>query len=138
MDTSNVYHSPNSGNHCKLELPLVVLFKKACESNTYIVGTYTKERAFQITAHLGTANFPASNGWIDLRGERTLFTELLSGNSRSVDPATIEDRKITKHCKEGIKCYDLCDIYTNKMRWPVFSICNLTKPSFLDIFVMAV
>jgi hypothetical protein len=55
---------------------------------------------------------------MNLRGERTLFTELYR-NSRSVDPATIEDRKITKTLQE-IKCYDLCDIYVKPMGWLVF------------------
>jgi hypothetical protein len=35
------------------------------------------------------------DGLTDLRGDTTLFTELLSGESRSVDPDTVEDWKPT-------------------------------------------
>jgi hypothetical protein len=48
----------------KLETALAAWFKQARESNASIDGTHIKEEALHIAAHLGTANFLASNGWI--------------------------------------------------------------------------
>jgi hypothetical protein len=62
-------------------------------SNASGDGTHLKE-ALHITAHLQIANFLASNGCTtDLRSDTTLFTELLSGESRSVDSETVQDWK---------------------------------------------
>jgi centromere protein B len=56
------HYDPNSFQ--KLESALVACFKQAHETNVSIDGTHLKEKAY-ITAHLGTAKFSASNGWIN-------------------------------------------------------------------------
>jgi hypothetical protein len=46
-----------------------------------------------IAPHLGIANFSASSGWIaDLRGDNIDY-RTLSGESRIIDPETVEDWK---------------------------------------------
>jgi hypothetical protein len=49
------------------------------------------------------------DGSSGLKGDATLFTEILISESRSVDPETIEDRK-NYQLLQQIEGYDLCDI----------------------------
>jgi hypothetical protein len=95
----------------KLESTLAAWFKQACEINASIDDTHLKEKALNITFPLGIANVLASlGGTTDLRGDATLFTELFSGESRSVDPESVEDWKNYRLLQE-IEGYALCNIY---------------------------
>jgi hypothetical protein len=84
---------------------------KACESNASIDGTHLKGEALHIVAHLKwpTSWLPVLVG-LHLRGNTTLFTELLSGESRSADQETVEGWRSYQLLQE-IKGYDPCDIY---------------------------
>jgi hypothetical protein len=66
-------HSPLG----KLVSPLAVWFNQAHKCNAFIDRTHLKEKALHVTACLGIANFPASNGWVNrFKKHTTLFTEL--------------------------------------------------------------
>jgi hypothetical protein len=79
--------------HCWRNWNLLLLYgsSKHMRGNVSIDGTYLKEKALHIVAHLGMANFSASDGCIDRfkRRPNTVY-RILSGESRSVDSETIE------------------------------------------------
>jgi hypothetical protein len=92
----------------KLEFALAVWFKQARENKASIGGTHHKEKALHITAHLGITSFSdCKDGLTDVKGDT--FVELLSCESRSVDPETVEDWKSCQLLLE-IEGYNLCDI----------------------------
>jgi centromere protein B len=78
----------------KLESALSSWFKQARENNASIDGNHLKEKALHIAAHLGIANFSASNRWINrFKRRANIVYKTLSSESRSVDPETVEDWK---------------------------------------------
>jgi hypothetical protein len=62
-ERKSLKHSPLE----KLESALAAWFKQVHESSASTDGTHLKEKALHIIACLGTANFSASNGWINRR-----------------------------------------------------------------------
>jgi centromere protein B len=59
----------------KLESALAAWFNHACESDASTDGTHLKEKTLHIAAHLGIANFSASNGWINKYKRREQYIQ---------------------------------------------------------------
>jgi hypothetical protein len=72
----------------------------------------------------------------DLGGDTTLFTELLSGESRNVDPETVEDWRNSHYCKEQKVVTTV--IYIKLTRPVYFSTHILATLSLFKIFTMVV
>jgi hypothetical protein len=78
----------------ELESTLAAWFKQSCEGNASIDGTHLKEEVLHISIYLGLVKFSASNGWIDtFKRRHNVVYRTQSGESRSVDPETLEDWK---------------------------------------------
>jgi hypothetical protein len=84
-----------------------------------------------ITAHLGTANSLASNGWTDRFKRDNIVYRNLSGESRSVDPETVEDwiNDQLLHETEG---YDLRDTHNADETSPFFNLQPSKTFTFRD------
>jgi hypothetical protein len=117
----------------KPESSLAAWFKQARESNASIDGTHLKEKALHITTRLWIADFSAYSGWSDRfkKGHNNVYWTL-SGEGKSVDPETVEDRKNYWLLRE-IEAYELCDIYIMLMRHVYFSVYILTRPSLFEV-----
>jgi hypothetical protein len=122
----------------KLETALTAWFKQERKSNASIDGTHIKEEALHIAAHPGTPNFLASkDGSIDLRRDTILITELLSGESRSVDPDTVKDCKNYRLLHE-IEGYDPCHIYNADHTSLFFNLQPSNTLTFKEIFAVVI
>lgn len=94
----------------ELEDILVKWFKEARAANVPINGTILREKALEIAERLGgLKDFTASNGWIDrMKKRHDLVYRSLSGESSSVDEATIEEwKKNLPNLTKGYKPKDI-------------------------------
>ena len=94
----------------ELEAILLKWFKEARAANVPVNGTILREKALEIADRLvGLENFTASNGWIDrMKKRHNLVYRSLSGESSSVDEATIEEwKKNLPNLTKGYKPKDV-------------------------------
>jgi hypothetical protein len=83
--------SPKHSPLKTLQSALVTWFKQACGNNASTDGTHLKEKNLYIAAHLGIANVFAFNGWTERFMRHNIVYRTLSGESRSVEPETVEN-----------------------------------------------
>ncbi|XP_042911244.1 tigger transposable element-derived protein 6 [Parasteatoda tepidariorum] len=93
----------------EIEGILVKWFKEARDSNVPVNGTILREKAQEIADRLGLKDFTASNAWIDrMKKRHNLVYRSLSGESSSVDAATIEEwKKNLPNLTKGYKPKDV-------------------------------
>lgn len=92
----------------KLESALSARFKQTYKSNASIDGNLLKERALDIVTHLGKTNFRLPIDGVERK--RNIVYRPLPGESRSVDPETVEGWN-SYQLLQGTECYDFCDRY---------------------------